>query len=98
MPLTDTAVRRAKPKEKPYKLLDKEGLPLPSLVHSNGGHFWGLKYRLHGGKIETAHRAMGRASQVFQHAVAHMTLSERAAASRERMGLAGSTYYKLRRL
>lgn len=38
MPLTDTAIRNAKPKAKPYKLTDGEGLYL--LVNPNG--FWGL--------------------------------------------------------
>ncbi|QUM73568.1 tyrosine-type recombinase/integrase [Sphingopyxis granuli] len=46
MPLTDTAVRNAKPKEKPYKLGDAGGLFL--LVQPTGGKLWRLKYRLDG--------------------------------------------------
>lgn len=46
MPLTDTAVRNAKPKGKPYKLGDSGGLFL--LVQPSGGKLWRLKYRLEG--------------------------------------------------
>ena len=46
MPLSDAKVRNAKPKEKPYKLADGEGMFL--LVHSNGGKYWRLKYRFNG--------------------------------------------------
>lgn len=42
MPLTDTAIRNAKAREKPYKLTDGDGLYL--LVHSNGGKYWRFKY------------------------------------------------------
>lgn len=46
MPLTDTAVRNAKPETKPRKLADEKGLFL--LVHSNGSKYWRLKYRFGG--------------------------------------------------
>lgn len=46
MPLTDTAVRNAKPKEKAYKLADEKGLFL--LVHTNGSKYWRFKYRFDG--------------------------------------------------
>lgn len=46
MALTDTAVRNAKPSEKPRKLTDGKGLFL--LVHPNGGKYWRLKYRIDG--------------------------------------------------
>lgn len=46
MALTDTAIRNAKPKEKPYKLADEKGLFL--LVHPNGGRYWRFKYRFVG--------------------------------------------------
>jgi integrase len=46
MPLTDTAVRNAKPKQKPYKLGDAGGLFL--LIQPSGGKLWRLKYRLDG--------------------------------------------------
>lgn len=42
MPLTDTAIKNAKPKEKSYKLTDGDGLYL--LVHPNGGKYWRMKY------------------------------------------------------
>lgn len=47
MPLTDTAIRNAKPSDKPQKLFDGGGLFL--LVTPAGGKWWRLKYR-HGGK------------------------------------------------
>ncbi len=46
MTLTDTAIRRAKPKEKPYKLGDSLGLFM--LVQPSGGRLWRLKYRVNG--------------------------------------------------
>lgn len=46
MPLTDTAVRNAKPETKPRKLADEKGLFL--LVHSNGSKYWRFKYRFGG--------------------------------------------------
>ncbi|WP_415569558.1 Arm DNA-binding domain-containing protein [Gluconobacter oxydans] len=45
--LTDVAVRKAAPKESPYKLSDAQGLYL--LVKPNGTKLWCLKYRF-GGK------------------------------------------------
>lgn len=47
MPLTDVAVRNAKPGSKPVKLFDEKGLFL--LVAPAGGKWWRLKYRF-GGK------------------------------------------------
>jgi integrase len=44
--LTDTAIRSARPKEKPYKLFDGGGLFL--LVRPNGSRLWRLKYRVEG--------------------------------------------------
>ena len=45
MPLTDTKVRTAKPKDKSYKLFDGRGLYL----EVSGGKWWRYKYRF-GGK------------------------------------------------
>ena len=47
MALTDTAIRKAKPIDKPQKLSDGAGLYL--LLNPNGSRWWRLKYR-HGGK------------------------------------------------
>lgn len=47
MPLTDLAIKAAKPKEKPHKLADAGGLYLE--VFPNGSRYWRLKYR-HAGK------------------------------------------------
>ncbi|MFT3960517.1 tyrosine-type recombinase/integrase [Propionivibrio sp.] len=47
MPLTDTAIRKAKPAEKPYKLADEKGLYL--LISPTGSKWWRQKYRF-GGK------------------------------------------------
>lgn len=46
MPLTDTAIRNAKPQAKPYKLTDGGGLFL--LVTLAGGKWWRFKYRFDG--------------------------------------------------
>lgn len=46
MPLTDTAIRTAKPAEKPYKLADEKGLFL--LLNPNGSKWWRLKFRIDG--------------------------------------------------
>ncbi|WP_417255066.1 tyrosine-type recombinase/integrase [Celeribacter sp.] len=46
MPLTDNQIRNLKPKEKPYKVSDFEGLFL--LVTPAGSKLWNLKYRLFG--------------------------------------------------
>jgi integrase len=47
MPLTDTNIRKAKPKAKPFKLSDSGGLFL--LVQPSGSKWWRYKYRF-GGK------------------------------------------------
>ncbi len=46
MPLTDTAVRKAAPRDKPYKLADGGGLYLE--VMPTGSRYWRLKYRIDG--------------------------------------------------
>ncbi len=46
MPLSDVQIRNLKPREKPYKVSDFEGLYL--LVTSAGSKLWNVKYRLHG--------------------------------------------------
>lgn len=52
MALTDTAIRNAKPREKPYKLGDAGGLFL--LVQPSGGKLWRVKYRIHGKEKKVA--------------------------------------------
>ncbi len=46
LPLNDTQIRSAKPKDKPYKLFDGGGLFL--LISPSGGKLWNLKYRYEG--------------------------------------------------
>ena len=46
MPLTDTAIKKAKPGPKPVKLSDGKGLYL--LVNPNGSKLWRLKFRVLG--------------------------------------------------
>lgn len=46
MPLTDVSARKAKPKEKSYKLADGGGMYLE--VMPNGSKYWRLKYRYEG--------------------------------------------------
>ena len=43
MPLTDPAIRNAKPKDKPFKLYDEDGLFL--LVTPTGGKWWRFRYQ-----------------------------------------------------
>ncbi|MGH7317591.1 MAG: tyrosine-type recombinase/integrase, partial [Candidatus Rokuibacteriota bacterium] len=50
MPLTDTAIRNAKPREKPVKLFDGGGLYL--ILTPAGARWWRFDYR-HGGKRRT---------------------------------------------
>ncbi|WP_330997165.1 Arm DNA-binding domain-containing protein [Burkholderia stagnalis] len=46
MPLTDVAVRAAKPRDKAYKLADGQGMYLE--VMPSGSKYWRLKYRIDG--------------------------------------------------
>lgn len=46
MPLSDTALRAAKPADKPYRLYDTNGLYVE--VTTAGGKLWRLKYRFDG--------------------------------------------------
>lgn len=46
MPLSDIAIRAAKPRPKPYKLTDEKGLCLQ--VNPDGSRWWRLRYRFHG--------------------------------------------------
>jgi integrase len=46
MPLSDTAIRKIKPTDKPFKVADERGLHL--LVTPSGGKLWRLKYRFEG--------------------------------------------------
>jgi len=46
MALTDTALRAAKPRGKPYKLFDERGLYI--VVSPQGGRWWRFKYRYQG--------------------------------------------------
>lgn len=43
MALTDTAIKNAKPKAKPYKIYDRDRLFL--LIHPNGSKYWRLRYK-----------------------------------------------------
>jgi hypothetical protein len=46
MALTDTAIRKTKPTDKPFKVADEKGLFL--LVAPTGGKLWRMKYRFEG--------------------------------------------------
>ena len=52
MALTDTAIRNAKAKEKPYKVADSQGLYL--LVNPRGSKLWRVKYRINGAERKLA--------------------------------------------
>ncbi len=53
MPLSDTAIRGAKPTDKPYKLADEKGLFL--LIHPNGSKYWRQKCRYEGKEKALVH-------------------------------------------
>jgi integrase len=46
MPLSDTAIKNAKPADKPYKIQDEKGMYL--LVHPNSGKYFRYDYRFEG--------------------------------------------------
>lgn len=46
MPLTDVTIRKASPREKPYRLADGGGMYLE--VSPTGGKYWRFKYRFAG--------------------------------------------------
>ncbi len=46
MPLTDAAIRNAKPKDSPYTLTDERGLSVQ--IQASGGKWWRLRYRFEG--------------------------------------------------
>ncbi|ECI3850676.1 integrase arm-type DNA-binding domain-containing protein [Salmonella enterica subsp. enterica serovar Hillegersberg] len=46
MALTDTAIRKIKPSDKPFKMTDSSGLYL--LIKPNGSKLWYMKYRIDG--------------------------------------------------
>lgn len=48
MALTDTAIRQAKPADKPRKLADEKGLYL--LIQPTGGKLWRMDYRFNGAR------------------------------------------------
>lgn len=52
MALTDTAIRKARPKERPYKVADSQGLYL--LINPKGSKLWRIKYRMNGSERKIA--------------------------------------------
>lgn len=60
MALTDTAIRAAKPAEKPYKISDAKGLYL--YVQPNGSKLWRLAYRFNGKQLTLSLGAYGKAA------------------------------------
>ena len=46
MPLTDSSIKSAKPKEKPYRIVDGGGMYLE--VMPTGSKYWRWKYRFDG--------------------------------------------------
>lgn len=100
MPLTDTAVRNAKPSTKPYKLFDERGLFL--MVTQAGGKLWRFRYSF-GGKEKLlalgTYPEVALASARLKRDGARKMLSEgidpsehRKAAKAMRAGLAANTF------
>lgn len=59
MPLTDTAIRAAKPADNAFKLRDEKALYL--LISPAGGKWWRLDYRFDGQKCLETGAAPGHA-------------------------------------
>lgn len=76
MPLSDIAIRNAKPKDKAYKLADSGGLFV--LVQPSGGKWWRYRYRF-GGKEKTlalgTYPDTGLAEARERHLAARKTLA-----------------------
>ncbi len=76
MPLTDKAIRNAKPKAKPFKLTDGGGLFLS--IQPNGGKWWRYRYRFAGRQKLLAlgvYPDVGLADARERHALARKTLA-----------------------
>jgi Arm DNA-binding domain len=61
--LTDTAIKKAQPTDKPYKMPDERGLHL--LVQTTGAKLWQLRYRHEAhcqGRRPGSHKARRKAS------------------------------------
>ncbi|MEO1927986.1 MAG: integrase arm-type DNA-binding domain-containing protein [Nautiliaceae bacterium] len=56
-PLSDTKIKRAKPKDKMYKMFDGEGLYIE--IKPTGRKVWRVKYR-YGSKEKTYNRRLSR--------------------------------------
>lgn len=75
MPLTDLQIRTAKPRAKPYKLFDRDGLHL--VVTPNGSKLWRLKYRFGGREKSLSfgpfpHRTLQSARRACDEARSHL--------------------------
>lgn len=100
MPLTDTAVRNAKPREKPSKLTDERGLFL--IVTPAGGKWWRFRYSFDGKEkllslgtypdvpLATARDRRDRARKLLADGVDPG--EQRKAAKATRAGLAANTF------
>lgn len=77
MPLSETACRNAKPRPKPYKISDAEGMHL--LVQPTGSKLWRLSYRFAGRQKTISlgdYPTVGLADARARRAVARKTLAE----------------------
>lgn len=81
MPLNDTQIRNAKPRERAYRLTDAGGLQLE--VRPSGGKFWRYRYRIDGrenmfaaGQYIAAPAAESPAAAAERVASGQMTLAE----------------------
>src|SRR6266704_1157590 len=83
MALTDTAIRKTKPTDKPFKVADEKGLFL--LVAPTGGKLWRMKYRFDGKeKRDEARKLLADGIDPGEHLKAvKATKTERAANSFE---------------
>ncbi|EBX5569880.1 integrase arm-type DNA-binding domain-containing protein [Salmonella enterica] len=64
MELTDTAIRKLRPTDKPFKLGDSAGLYL--LIKLNGSKLWYMKYRIDGKEKKLAFRPYAVKKQLIR--------------------------------
>jgi integrase len=103
--LTDPALRKLKPQDKPFKLADGGGLFL--LVQPNGGKWWRLKYRIDGKEKllslgtypdTTLKAARGRRDEARTHLAAGIDPgAKRKAENESKAGAAANTFEAIAR-
>lgn len=103
MSLTDTALKNAKPRDKPYKLSDRNGLYI--LISKTGARLWRYKYRIDGSErvfsmgeypeitLAKAREAHSKARELVKQGI--HPLQQRKQQELEKFSEAGNTFYSI---